>query len=855
MNRNRKTLALTLAATFILMVLLVTYTTRTMYRTSYNYIHELGDDKASAITAELENYLENAKSVLWVAADTVDHMVAKGASDEEIIEYITRESSNTEAQFDESYTGIYGVIRGNYVDGVGWVPPDDYDPFTRDWYQTGVAANGQPAIVSPYVDAQTGNVIISIVKALTDVDNVLGLDLTFSGVQEITERIQINGNGYGFILDKDGMVIAHPDSAEKGKFYDHDSDKAELYSQTMSVGKGNFDMVVDGKECTVFVDEVMGQWHLVIVTESSKLFSESRNLLVVSILINLIVFGLISSFYIIGYRYERRVNKRIDEMKEIERKKDYEAKLLKLEKSAADSANKAKSDFLADMSHEIRTPINAVLGMNEMILSESQDESIIDYASNIKSAGNTLLSIINNILDFSKIEDGKMNLVPVEFNTTELINGLVNSISERARSKKLEFKADIDETIPSGLFGDDVRISQVIMNLLTNAVKYTEKGSVTLRALNKGMNGDNVDLRFEVIDTGIGIKEEDIDKLFKSFERIEERRNRHIEGTGLGISIVTKLLAMMDSKLDVESVYGEGSKFGFDLSLRVISSEPVGKYDINRKHASRGSGKDVHLSAPDAKVLITDDNDMNLKVATNFMRFFNITPVTCLSGKETISILRKERFDILFLDHMMPQMDGIETLRKLKAEELVGDMPVIALTANAVVGAKEQYISEGFDDYLSKPITIGSIEKMLRNYLPASLVKEPGEAKLDEQLSEGSALTLNKARDLGLNVKEGIEYSGGEEGFYLEVLTGFASSVADKINELDSYKDKKDWPAYRILVHSIKGILRTIGAGELSDRAKTLESASSAADEQKIDAEHDAFIRDYRALADKILAE
>ncbi|MBR3142459.1 MAG: hypothetical protein IKF09_04815, partial [Clostridiales bacterium] len=329
-------------------------------------------------------------------------------------------------------------------------------------------------------------------------------------------------------------------------------------------------MEIDGQKCTVFVDDVLEQWHLVIVVETSALYQDTVNVLIASVLVGVLVFALISAFYIIAYNHERKANKRIDEMKEIERQREYEAKVLMLEKSAADSANKAKSDFLADMSHEIRTPINAVLGMNEMILRKSDDEDILEYSSNIKSAGNTLLSIINNILDFSKIEDGKMSLVPAEFDVAEQINNLVNSISERARAKDLEFRLDIDESIPSRLFGDDVRISQVIMNLLTNAVKYTEQGSVTLSVKNRGINDGIVKLRFDVIDTGIGIKEEDLGKLFQTFERIEEKRNRHIEGTGLGISIVCKLLSMMNSKLDVESKYAIGSTFGFDLSLRVI---------------------------------------------------------------------------------------------------------------------------------------------------------------------------------------------------------------------------------------------------------------------------------------------
>ena len=242
MKRSRRTLALTLIATFVLMSLLVAYTTGLMYKTSSSYILELGNDKTAAITADLENYLDTAKSVLWVTADTVDHMVAKGATNDEIVEYITRESTNTEAQYDDSYTGLYGVIRGNYVDGVGWTPPEDYDPTVRDWYKTAMEAKGDAVIASPYVDAQTGKVIISVVKCLSDPHDVLGLDLTLADIQSTIENISIEGNGYGFLVNYDGFVVAHHDPAEAGKNYSTDPDKAELFSRVISTGKGNFEM-------------------------------------------------------------------------------------------------------------------------------------------------------------------------------------------------------------------------------------------------------------------------------------------------------------------------------------------------------------------------------------------------------------------------------------------------------------------------------------------------------------------------------------------------------------------------------------------------------------------------------------
>ena len=883
--RSRKNLIIILFCTFVLMTLMVVFTTRVIFRTAFSSVQELGDDKTSAITADLENYLDTSKSVLWVAADTVDHMVANGATSDEIIEYITRESSGTAEQFDASYTGIYGVINDTYVDGVGWAPPEGYDPKKRDWYKYIVAHAGEVVIVPPYVDAQTGSVIISVGKALSDNNNALALDLTLDNVQEIVEDIQINGYGYGYIVNKDGMVIAHHDKSENGKNYKELPEQQELFAKVVKNGKGNFSTTIDGKKCTVFVDEVMDQWYLVIITKNSELYSAPMMLLVVSIVIAIIVFLLISTFYLLGYRSERKNYIRMEEMKENERRKDYEAKVLKLEKSAADSANKAKSDFLADMSHEIRTPINAILGMNEMILHESKEPGTIEYSANIKSAGKTLLSIINTILDFSKIEDGKMNLVPAEFETKGLVNGLVHSINERAKSKGVEFKVELDETTPSVLLGDDVRISQVIMNLLTNAVKYTEKGYVQLSITNKGAVGKIGKLLISVKDTGIGIKKEDIDRLSISFERVDEKKNRHIEGTGLGISIVTKLLGMMGSELKIKSEYGVGSEFYFELPIEIVNPAPVGKYDINIKFASGNTASTVTLSVPDANIILTDDNLMNRKVAANLLKLFGIKPTICSSGAETIEKMKEKSYDMLFLDHMMPEMDGVETLKVLKEKNLVGNTKVIALTANAVVGAREQYLSVGFDDYLSKPIELNNLERILRKYLPQAGYSETGyPVQADQQLQKSEEKeqaetkpsdmdevleflpddsgdeptsdsdksdAMMKLEAIGLSTEDGLTYCGGDEDFYLEIVSDYVSDAPEKIDKLDELLKSRKLKDYKILIHAVKSSSKTIGAALLFEKTRELEAAAAEGDAGYIDSHHKGVMDEYRLLAEK----
>ena len=386
----------------------------------------------------------------------------------------------------------------------------------------------------------------------------------------------------------------------------------------------------------------------------------------------------------------------------------------------ASRIEQAKSAFLANMSHEIRTPINAVLGMDEMILRECEDKTILGYAANIRMAGTNLLSIINDILDFSKIEAGKMEIIPENYDISSVVVDLVNMIHERARGKDLEFILDASPALPKTLFGDSVRIKQCILNLLTNAVKYTHEGSVKLAISSEKANAPNkILLKVTVIDTGIGIKEEDMQKMFSPFAHIEEEHNKTIEGTGLGMSIVMKMLGMMESRLEVKSVYGEGSEFSFAVEQEVVDWTEVG--DINeayKKSVEQIASYKEKLRAPKARLLFVDDTEMNLEVIKGLLKKTGIQLDTVLSGKEALEKVNQNAYDILFIDHRMPEMDGIQTLHAMQAmeENLSAGKPCVALTANALTGVKKMYIEEGFTDNLKyKGISIdlfkGNIEK------------------------------------------------------------------------------------------------------------------------------------------------
>ena len=401
---------------------------------------------------------------------------------------------------------------------------------------------------------------------------------------------------------------------------------------------------------------------------------------------------------------------------------------------AANQANEAKSYFLSTMSHDIRTPMNAIIGMNEMILRDSRDDVIAMYSENIRAAGNTLLGIINDILDFSKIEAGKMEIMEVDYNCASLLNDIVNMVQRKADEKNLDFRLDVDPDIPRCLHGDEIRIKQVITNILSNAVKYTKEGSVTfsIKSSECKDNSGYVMLHVSVEDTGIGIKKEDLDKLFVAFERIDEKKNRNIEGTGLGMAIAQSFLNMMGSRIQVESEYGKGSVFSFDLKQKVVQWEPLGEFDSAYKSFLRERQQyKVQFVAPDARVLVVDDNVINLKVFVNLLRETRIQIDTAESGDACLALYKQNRYDVIFLDHMMPDKDGIETIKEMKEckDTLNAKTPIVCLTANAVSGMREMYINAGFDDYITKPIDTVKLENMLLTYLSPDLVRPPESEK------------------------------------------------------------------------------------------------------------------------------
>ncbi len=517
----------------------------------------------------------------------------------------------------------------------------------------------------------------------------------------------------------------------------------------------------------------------------------------------------------------------------------------------AEAANMAKSSFLANMSHEIRTPINAILGMNEMILREEKDPAIRGYAGNIQASGNSLLSIVSDVLDISKIESGKLEIIPVDYEVNSLISDCCNMAAGRAKAKELELLVECADNVPMKLCGDETHIRQIIMNLLTNAVKYTEKGTVKLIVSGRFTDGGFV-LKVDVSDTGIGIAEENLPQLFTQFQRFDLQRNRNIEGTGLGLSIVKRLCDLMSGTITARSVLGSGSTFTVELPQKVVDSTPCGGVNLNY---SAGAEHEYHHSfeAPEAKILAVDDLPVNLLVIANLLKETRIKIDTAGSGRECLDKCSQQKYDLILMDHMMPEMDGVLTFEKLHGDKSSPNFetPVIMLTANALAGMREQYMDVGFADYVSKPVRGAKLEEAIRRNLPESLIKPASpEIPAEAVSTEPSGFADICGAVPELNVNAALQYCCGSAELLNDLLHDFTEN--DHFSDLKAAFEEKRWEDYRRHAHSLKSTSLMIGLTGLSERARASELALKGGCTEFAELNHDSLIEEYSALLGKI---
>ena len=751
--------------------------------------------------------LSEAEAILLNTCHLVQGMTEQDASMQEILDYLTI-TTEWVRQRDHGlfcYNGIYGYINGEFYDSMGFTG-GDYSYHAQSWYQVAVQSGAEVGYTAPYKDACTGETIVSAVRNIFNADGriigILTIDIEISWLTEYVSSLAAASGGYGILINQDMTLMAYPDSELIGLQL---QDLGGTYELIVRILRSGNDVLArrtedaKGRSAIVFFTRIFNGWYVGIAVPYFQFF---RDLYISALILVILGLGLSLALCYLLLR-------------------------LSAARMRADEENRYKSSFLASMSHEIRTPMNAITGMAELLLREQLSEEAHSYAKDIKQAGTNLLSIINDILDFSKVEAGKLEIIPAKYLFSSLVNDTINIIRIRLTGKPIQFYTDIDANIPNGLIGDIVRIRQIFINLLSNAVKYTEQGSVTFSVKVEKIIDDQVWLKARISDTGMGIKAEDQKRLFDDFVQLDTKKNRNIEGTGLGLAITRRLCIAMGGDISMESEYGKGSTFTVIIPQKI---ESIASYADAENMGTDAEGTGItKFTIPEARLLVVDDVPTNLKVAEGLLSPYRATVDTCDSGAESIKLIMKRNYDIVFMDHMMPDMDGIEVTAHIRAwekEQRTGNgamIPIIALTANALVGMRETFLQNGFSDFLSKPIEISKLDEIIDRWIPdKKKIKMSGDGLTGRE--NPSALC-----DIpGVDAKRGIATTGGTAEGYRTVLSMFRRDAEKRLPLFQTMPDTDTLPVFITQVHAIKSAASSIGANEVSGKAAELESAAVA---------------------------
>ncbi|MDR1840710.1 MAG: response regulator [Holophagales bacterium] len=833
--RARRQLGYQMLFTAIAFIVMVSASTCSMNNTIKDFLSENSTNFIDFMNTKIESDKKEPKAALEGFLRAARYMILRGSDIGALRDFMSGTNGylTPDSERVSNYTGVYGVfkIKGNwaFIHSRGYKLPEGYDIEKSEWYSAAMEAGGEVVETLTYYDPFAEKWVFAYSHCIYDNSRELlgvaciSVPLEDFGQYVVTKAKERKG-GYGVLLDQNLRVIAHENAAFNGLYIYDPIIPLKKFRKQLEAGE-NVDSTGDNEfrtyrneRAVVYFKKMSNGWYIGIVALTNPYFKDMRNLNWSIRLIALIC--TIALILILISIDDARVK--------------------------ADALNRQKSAFLANMSHEIRTPMNAILGISEIQLAnESLPPDTIEALGKIHNSGSIMLGIINDILDLSKIESGKMELVPGKYEIASVINDTVQLNMMRFESKPVEFRLELDETIPRVLYGDDLRIKQILNNLLSNAAKYTSRGEVEMTvAVEPGKPGaSEVILVFYVRDTGVGMTAEQVRLIFDEYTRFNTEANRTTEGTGLGMSITQKLVQMMGGDIFVESVPGKGSLFKARLPQEVLDASALGRELAESLKQFRASieapkrkAQFVRKHMPYGSVLVVDDVQTNLYVAKGLMLPYGLKFDTANSGFEAIEKIKSGNlYDIVFMDHMMPEMDGIEATKIIRS--LGYNHPIVALTANAIAGQADVFLANGFDAFLSKPIDVRQLNTLLNKLVRDKHPKE----------SIGDSSEINEKTFEGPRPQADVQFAG----VAVRDLEKSIAVLETAGNGQDAHGDEA-MNLYTINFHSIKSVLANIGEDELSNAAFRLEDASRKKDIAAISANMPSFMESLRAAIERI---
>jgi signal transduction histidine kinase/DNA-binding NarL/FixJ family response regulator/HPt (histidine-containing phosphotransfer) domain-containing protein len=830
-------------AAFLIMVLISYFYASSIVRQQMKII---GDSSLDTIHSQISASLQNTEMAFINVVQSFEEMLPQ-RNNAELLQYLRRFNSHLAGKHSQitSFRKVYGFIRGEFLDGSGWVPPPDYVPINRPWYIGAEKENGRVFFSLPYINAETGEIRVSFSQKIFgrqgNAQGVLVMEMKLEQIASYFQWHGIPGSSYGILLDDKLNFIVHRDVSLEGKNVkeaggDFHKLRHILHGQDR-ISAVNF-QDTDGRESVIFFRKIFNDWYLGALIPRADFYRDVDRLAIMLGWPGLILTAILS-YLLVRYR---------------------------VEKMRSDEQNLGKSAFLALVSHEIRTPMNAIIGMSELAKREYGKPQAVAYIDEIRKAGLGLLTLINDILELSKAESGRLTINAGSYRSTLLFNDLLMVVYAYIGEKQLRLTVDVAPDIPTGLVGDQARIRQILLNLLSNAIKYTPQGEVRFSATHRPREDGAVTLEFQVADTGIGIREQDMPYLFNDFARFDETVNRHIAGSGLGLPIARNLSRNMGGDISVESIHGKGSLFTVTIVQKVYDRTPIGPMESWQGQSEKEEKQQTSFVAPGCRVLIVDDVTFNLVVAKGLLSLYQLNITTCQSGQEAIELARQHHFDLIFMDHMMPEMDGIETTKRLRnMGDWLARAPIIALTANAVTGMKELFLKNGFDDFLSKPVEVARLHEIIDKWVPAEkrLQAETVKSESEEHASYMQFVSLveRKRRESeseepaliidGVDVAQGASRIGGSVSAYIGALRIYCLDVERYLPFLREFSGN-ELPSFITQVHGLKSASANVGAAALAETAAILEQAGKDGDIELIQSRLNEFVGDLARLVEKI---